>query len=92
MTIQTRVGRRNFLASSTVVAGGFSLGFSFPYQASAQAPHETQSEAMNEEPCPAATFESKPRPWMVSAKVPCTSSHARTQREHTMHLLGSKLK
>ena len=38
MTIQTRVGRRNFLASSAVVAGGFSLGFSFPFQASAQSP------------------------------------------------------
>jgi hypothetical protein len=29
---------------------------------------------------------------MVSAKVPCTSSQARTQREQTMHLLGSKVK
>src|ERR1041384_8597898 len=38
MTIQTPVGRRNFLASSAVVAGGFSLGFSFPFQASAQSP------------------------------------------------------
>src|SRR5882762_11849785 len=36
MTIQTRLGRRNFLVSSTAVAGGFSLGFSFPF-ASAQA-------------------------------------------------------
>jgi hypothetical protein len=33
------------------------------------------------------TRESKPRPAMVSAKVPCTSSQARTQREQTMHLL-----
>ena len=39
------------------------------------------------------------RPWnrirgprMVSAKVPCTSSQARTQREQTMHLEGSKVK
>src|ERR1044072_8582837 len=38
MTIQTRLNRRNFLASSGVVAGGFSLGFSFPFQASAQSP------------------------------------------------------
>ncbi len=41
---------------------------------------------------PGETFESKPRPWMVSAKVPCTSSQARTQREHTMHFEGSKVK
>src|SRR6185437_1648692 len=31
MTIQTSLGRRGFLASATVVAGGFSLGFSFPW-------------------------------------------------------------
>lgn len=37
----------------------------------------------------AATRESKPRPSMVRAKVPCTSSQARTQRLQTMHLLGS---
>jgi len=41
MTIQTPLGRaslnrRNFLVSSTAVAGGFALGFSFPF-ASAQA-------------------------------------------------------
>jgi isoquinoline 1-oxidoreductase subunit beta len=33
MTIQTSLGRRNFLVSSTAVAGGFSLGFSFPFDA-----------------------------------------------------------
>jgi hypothetical protein len=32
------------------------------------------------------------RPSMVSAKVPCTSSQARTQREQTMHFVGSKVK
>ena len=31
-------------------------------------------------------------PSMVSAKVPCTSSQARTQREQTMHFAGSKVK
>jgi isoquinoline 1-oxidoreductase beta subunit len=31
MTIQTSLGRRPFLASATAVAGGFSLGFSFPW-------------------------------------------------------------
>src|SRR5215472_14472529 len=36
MTIQTPLNRRRFLVSSTAVAGGFSLGFSFPY-ASAEA-------------------------------------------------------
>ena len=29
---------------------------------------------------------------MVSANVPCTSSHARTQREHTMHFDESNVK
>ena len=37
---------------------------------------------------PGDTTESKPRPAMVSAKVPCTSSQARTQREQTMHFDG----
>jgi isoquinoline 1-oxidoreductase beta subunit len=36
MTIQTPLNRRKFLVSSTAVAGGLSLGFSFPF-ASAQA-------------------------------------------------------
>src|SRR5262249_33433386 len=36
MTIQTPLNRRRFLVSSTAVAGGLSLGFSFPF-ASAQA-------------------------------------------------------
>ena len=36
MTIQTSLGRRSFIASGAAVAGGFSLGFSFPH-ASAQA-------------------------------------------------------
>ena len=39
---------------------------------------------------PAETLEANPRPSMVRANVPCTSSQARTQREHTMHLAGSK--
>src|ERR1019366_1312211 len=60
-------------------------------QAWTQAPQETHSESRNSPP-PAETFEPNPRPSMVSAKVPCTSSHARTQREHTMHLAGSNLK
>ena len=61
-------------------------------QACTQAPHETQSESMNEPPAPAATDEPKPRPSIVSANVPCTSSHARTQREHTMHFDESNVK
>ena len=36
MTIHSSLGRRGFIASGAAVAGGFSLGFSFPY-ASAQA-------------------------------------------------------
>jgi hypothetical protein len=38
---------------------------------------------------PALTRLSKPRPSIVSAKVPCTSSQARTQRLQTMHFDGS---
>ena len=57
-----------------------------------QAPHDTHSESMNDTFWLGATVESKPRFWMVSASVPCCSSQARTQREHTMHLLGSKVK
>ena len=33
MTIQTSLGRRNFLVSGATVAGGLSLGFSFPFDA-----------------------------------------------------------
>src|ERR1700709_1150860 len=54
-----------------------------------QAPHDTHSEPRNDSCMPGDTTESKPRPAMVSAKVPCTSSQARTQREQTMHLEGS---
>ena len=57
-----------------------------------QAPHDTHSESMNDSPAPADTFESKPRPSMVSANVPWISSQARTQREQAMHLDGSKSK
>jgi len=61
-------------------------------QASTHAPQETHSDSRNGWSWLAATLDSKPRPWMVSAKVPCTSSQARTQREHTMHSVGSKAK
>ena len=61
-------------------------------QAWTQAPQETHSLSKNGWSCEAATFEPKPRPAMVRARVPCTSSQARTQREQTMHLLGSKVK
>ena len=61
-------------------------------QACTQAPQDTHSEPRKLSFWLAATLESKPRPWMVSAKVPCTSSQARTQREQTMHLDGSKVK
>src|SRR5215468_12142390 len=33
MTIQTSLGRRGFLVSGAAVAGGLSLGFSFPFEA-----------------------------------------------------------
>ena len=62
-------------------------------QACTQAPQLTQSDERKSSPAmPAETMLSKPRPSIVSAKVPCTSSQARTQREQTMHLAGSKAK
>ena len=60
-------------------------------QACTQAPQETQSDDMKSL-APVAMTESNPRPSTVSAKVPCTSLQARTQREQTMHLDGSKSK
>jgi hypothetical protein len=57
-----------------------------------QAPQDTHSEAMNDSPADAETAEPKPRPAMVRANVPCTSSQARTQREQAMHSAGSKVK
>jgi len=60
--------------------------------AATHAPHETHSESMNGTFSLAATRESNPRAAIVSANVPCVSSHARTQRLHTMHLDGSKVK
>src|SRR5213075_2680243 len=61
-------------------------------QACTQAPQETHSEARKSSFMPADTCEAKPRSSMVRANVPCTSSQARTQREQTMHLDGSKVK
>ena len=61
-------------------------------QACTQAPQETHSDAMKDSPADADTADPKPRPAMVSAKVPCTSSQARTQREQAMHSAGSKVK
>ena len=59
-------------------------------QAATQAPQETQSEERAVSVlAPKETRLSKPRPSIVSAKVPCTSSQARTQREQTMHFCGS---
>src|ERR1700730_500691 len=61
-------------------------------QACTQAPQDTHSDSMKGTYWLADTVDSKPRFWMVSAKVPCCSSQARTQREQTMHLLASKVK
>ena len=60
-------------------------------QAWTQAPHDTHSDS-RKSVGPGAILDWKPRPSTVRAKVPCTSSQARTQREQTMHLVGSKLK
>ena len=61
-------------------------------QACTQAPHDTHSEARNDSFMPALTVDPKPRPSIVRANVPWISSHARTQREQTMHLAGSNEK
>ena len=58
-------------------------------QAWTHAPHETHSESRKSSLIPADTFDWKPRPSIVSANVPWTSSQARTQREHTMHFEAS---
>ena len=58
-------------------------------QACTQAPQLTHSLLMKASFMPADTRDSKPRPLIVNAKVPCVSSQARTQRLQTMHLLGS---
>src|SRR5688572_12177883 len=57
--------------------------------ASTQAPQDTHSDSTKLSAWLADTREAKPRPSMVSAKVPCTSSQARTQREQTMQAFGS---
>ena len=57
-----------------------------------QAPQATHSESINGWFWLGDTLESNPRPSMVNAKVPCVSSQALTQREHTMHLVGSNVK
>ena len=68
------------------------FSFSAPVgQACTQAPQETHSDSMNDL-LPELTRASNARPEMVSAKVPWTSSHARTQRLQTMHSVESKLK
>src|ERR1700736_1769264 len=58
-------------------------------QACTHAPQDTHSELRKLSFMPGETRLLNPRPEMVSAKVPCTSSQARTQREQTMHFDGS---
>src|SRR5215468_5200336 len=60
--------------------------------ASTQAPQETHSDSRKGSSWLADTLESKPRPWIVRAKVPWISSHARTHREQTMHRSGLNVK
>ena len=54
-------------------------------QEETQPPHATQSDSSHEPPLPGATTVAYPREAIVSANVPCTSSHIRTQRAHAMH-------
>ena len=83
MVSTVRVGMPRLITdfSSSVAVG----------QAWTQAPHETHSLSMNDVP-PGLTLDSKPRPTIVSARVPWISSHARTHRLQTMHLDSSKEK
>ena len=74
-----------------IVASDFSLSAAVG-QASTQAPQETHSEARKGWCSLADTREPKPRPSIVSARVLCVSSQARTQREQTMHRSGLKSK
>jgi hypothetical protein len=60
--------------------------------ASTHAPHETHSDVRKGSFWLADTFDEKPRPWIVSANVPWVSSHARTHREHAMHIVWSNVK
>ncbi len=82
-----RTDRVGIPSSTTVFSSSAVVG-----QACTQAPHETHSEDMNDSPALADTFESKPRPSMVSANVPWISSQARTHREQAMHDDESKVK
>src|SRR5262245_44046404 len=79
--------RSGLPSSSTVFSVSAVVG-----QASTHAPHDTHSESMNGCDWLAETFDSKPRPSIVSANVPWISSHARTQREHTMQASWLKTK
>ena len=68
------------------------FSFSAPVgQTWTQAPQDTHSDSIKFL-FPALTRASNARPVMVSAKVPCTSSQARTHRLQTMHSVESKLK
>src|ERR1700712_2960797 len=61
-------------------------------QAATHAPQLTHSLPKKGSAWEAETRLSKPRPAMVNAKVPWTSSQARTQREQAMHFDVSKVK
>ncbi len=74
-----------------MIASGFSLSAAVGHD-STQAPHETHSESRNGSSWLATTRDSKPRPSIVSANVPWTSSQARTQREQAMQSDGSNWK
>jgi hypothetical protein len=72
------------------MASGFSLSAAVG-QDSTHAPQETHSDSRNGSSWLATTREAKPRPSIVSAKVPWTSSQARTQREQLMHFDKSEV-
>src|SRR6185312_9417453 len=61
-------------------------------QACTQAPQETHSESRKSSAWPADTLDSKPRPSIINAKMPYTSSQTRTQRKQTIHFEKSKMK
>ena len=77
--------RRAGPSASTDFSRSASVG-----QACTQAPQDTHSESMKFSRHAGRDAATRSRgPSMVSAKVPCTSSQARTQREQTMHCEAS---
>jgi hypothetical protein len=83
-------GRRHAATGRPMTASAFSLSAAVGHD-STQAPHE-RTRFEERLVLARTTRDSKPRPSIVSANVPWTSSQARTQREQAMHSVGSNSK